>query len=107
MRHRVAALARSIGRSGIGREAACYALAMNTTDRLLALLAKHAGKVLTQRFLLKEVWGPAYVERAHYLRIYMGRLRRKLEDDAAQPRHLLTETAVGYRLLVDGQGPAS
>ena len=75
--------------------------------RLLAVLTANAGRVLTHRQLLREVWGPAHVGQPHYLRIYMGRLRRKLEDDAAQPRHLLTETAVGYRLLVDGQEPAS
>jgi two-component system KDP operon response regulator KdpE len=66
--------------------------------RLLTVLVKHAGKVLTHRFLLKEVWGPNYVERAHYLRIYMGILRHKLEKDPARPRFLLTEVGVGYRL---------
>jgi two-component system KDP operon response regulator KdpE len=66
--------------------------------RLLAVLVKHAGKVLTHRLLLKEVWGPNYVERAHYLRIYMGILRHKLEKDPARPRFLLTEVGVGYRL---------
>ncbi len=69
--------------------------------RLLAVLIKHAGKVLTHRLLLKEVWGPNYVERAHYLRIYMGALRQKLEKDSARPRFLLTEVGVGYRLAVD------
>ena len=69
--------------------------------RLLTVLVKHAGKVLTHRFLLKEVWGPNYVERAHYLRIYMGILRHKLEKDPARPRFLLTEVGVGYRLAVD------
>jgi two-component system KDP operon response regulator KdpE len=69
--------------------------------RLLTVLVKHAGKVLTHRFLLKEVWGPNYVERAHYLRIYMGVLRHKLEKDPARPRFLLTEVGVGYRLAVD------
>ena len=68
-----------------------------TEYRLLVVLVKHPGKVLTQRFLLKEVWGPGYVESAHYLRIYMANLRKKLEADPAQPRHLLTETGVGYR----------
>ncbi len=68
--------------------------------RLLAVLLQHPGKVLTHRHLLREVWGPPYVERGHYLRIYMGHLRQKLEDDPAQPRYLLTETAVGYRLLM-------
>lgn len=66
--------------------------------RLLAMLATHAGRVITQRQLLQEVWGPAYGERTHYLRVHMGHLRQKLEDDPAQPQYLLTETAVGYRL---------
>jgi two-component system KDP operon response regulator KdpE len=69
--------------------------------RLLTVLVKHAGKVLTHRLLLKEVWGPNYVERAHYLRIYMGILRHKLEKDPARPRFLVTEIGVGYRLAVD------
>ncbi len=69
--------------------------------RLLTVMVKHAGKVLTHRLLLKEVWGPNYVERAHYLRIYMGNLRHKLEKDPARPRFLLTEVGVGYRLAVD------
>lgn len=69
--------------------------------RLLTVLIKHAGKVLTHRLLLNEVWGPNYVERAHYLRIYMGTLRHKLELDPARPRFLLTEVGVGYRLAVD------
>ncbi len=69
--------------------------------RLLAVLIKHAGKVLTHHLLLKEVWGPNYVERAHYLRIYMGILRHKLEKDPARPRFLLTEVGVGYRLAVN------
>jgi two-component system KDP operon response regulator KdpE len=68
--------------------------------RLLTVLVKHAGKVLTHRLLLTEVWGPNYVERAHYLRIYMGTLRHKLERDPARPRFLLTEIGVGYRLAV-------
>jgi two-component system KDP operon response regulator KdpE len=55
--------------------------------------------VLTQRQLLREVWRPPHGEQSHYLRIYMGHLRQKLEADSAQPRHLLTETAVGYRLV--------
>jgi len=67
--------------------------------RLLALLAANADRVLTHRQILREVWGPAYVEHEHYARIYMGHLRRKLEADPARPRQLLTETAVGYRLV--------
>lgn len=70
--------------------------------RLLLTLLSHAGKVLTHRQLLREVWGPPYVEHGHYLRIYMGHLRHKLEDDPAQPRFFLTETGVGYRFLPEG-----
>jgi two-component system, OmpR family, KDP operon response regulator KdpE len=69
--------------------------------RLLAALIKHAGMVLTHRQLLKEVWGPNHVEDSHYLRIYMAQLRHKLEADPAQPRFLLTEVGVGYRLAVE------
>ena len=67
--------------------------------RLLSVLVANAGRVLTQRQLLREVWGPSHAEQSHYLRIYMGHLRQKLEADPAQPRHLLTETGVGYRLV--------
>jgi two-component system KDP operon response regulator KdpE len=67
--------------------------------RLLGVLIANAGRVLTHRQLLREVWGPSYAGQSHYLRIYMGHLRQKLEADPAQPQHLLTETAVGYRLL--------
>jgi two-component system KDP operon response regulator KdpE len=59
---------------------------------------KHAGKVLTHRHLLKEVWGPSHGDDAHYLRIYMAQLRRKLEANPTQPRYLITEPGVGYRL---------
>ena len=69
--------------------------------RLLAHLIAHPGKVLTHRHLLREVWGPAFVEHSHYLRIYMAHLRRKLEVDPARPRHLVTETAVGYRFVAE------
>lgn len=68
--------------------------------RLLSVLIRHAGKVLTHRQLLKEVWGPNHSESSHYLRIYMGHLRQKLEQNPAQPQHLLTETGVGYRLIL-------
>jgi two-component system KDP operon response regulator KdpE len=67
--------------------------------RLLGELMANAGKVLTHRQLLKAVWGPAHVAQSHYLRVYMGNLRQKLEHNAAQPQHLVTETAVGYRLM--------
>ena len=65
--------------------------------RLLAMMVSHPGQVLTQRRLLAEIWGASYIESSHYLRVYVGHLRQKLEDDPAQPRHFLTETGVGYR----------
>jgi len=68
--------------------------------RLLAVLIGHHGKVLTQRQLLREVWGPNAVEHSHYLRIYMGHLRQKLENDPARPRHFITETGIGYRFIL-------
>jgi two-component system KDP operon response regulator KdpE len=69
-----------------------------TEYRLLAALAKNAGRVVSNPQLLRDVWGQGSTNHAHYLRIYMGHLRRKLEDDPAQPKYLLTETGVGYRL---------
>jgi two-component system, OmpR family, KDP operon response regulator KdpE len=68
--------------------------------RLLTVLVKHAGKVMTHQQILKEVWGPSYQENAHYLRIYMSQLRQKLETDPTQPKFLLTESGVGYRLKI-------
>jgi len=62
---------------------------------------KHAGKVLTHRHLLEEVWGPGAAAEAHYLRVYMNQLRQKLEADAGRPRYLLTEPGVGYRLVAE------
>ncbi|MBC7624253.1 MAG: two-component system response regulator KdpE [Aeromicrobium sp.] len=67
--------------------------------RLLLQLITNVGRVLTHRALLREVWGPSHSESSHYLRVYMSQLRQKLEADPAQPKHLLTETAVGYRLV--------
>lgn len=67
--------------------------------RLLSILLNNAGKVLTQRQLLSQVWGPNAVEHSHYLRIYMGHLRQKLEANPTQPAHLLTETGIGYRFM--------
>jgi two-component system, OmpR family, KDP operon response regulator KdpE len=72
-----------------------------TEYKLLGTLVRHAGKVLTHRQLLKEVWGPNAVEHTHYLRVYMTQLRHKLEKDAARPRYLLTEPGVGYRLRLE------
>jgi two-component system KDP operon response regulator KdpE len=69
--------------------------------RLLEALAQRAGKVATHAQLLNEVWGPGAAGQTHYLRIYMGTLRRKIEPDAARPRYLLTEPGVGYRLNMD------
>lgn len=69
-----------------------------TEYRLLTTLVKHAGKVVSHRLLLKEVWGPASVEENQYLRVYLGQLRRKIERDPARPQYLLTEPGVGYRL---------
>lgn len=69
--------------------------------RLLTALLKAPGRVLTHRHLLREVWGPNASEHGHYLRIYMARLRRKLEADPARPRYLVTETGVGYRCVTD------
>ncbi|MDP1646064.1 MAG: two-component system response regulator KdpE [Thiobacillus sp.] len=69
--------------------------------RLLTLLITNAGRVLTHRQLLREVWGPSHAEDTHYLRVYMTGLRRKLEGNPAQPRHIRTESGVGYRLVLD------
>ena len=68
--------------------------------RLLAYLASNADSVLTHRQLLKNVWGPAHAEDSHYVRVYMTHLRKKIEDDPSQPRHLLTEAGVGYRFVI-------
>lgn len=73
--------------------------------RLLGVMLANAGRVMTHRQLLKEVWGPGHAERGHYLRIYVGHLRQKLETDPARPRHLLTETGVGYRFQLQDTTP--
>ncbi len=67
--------------------------------RLLAALIAGQGRVLTHRQLLLQVWGPEYLDRPHYLRVHMANLRQKIEAEPAQPRHLLTELQVGYRLV--------
>lgn len=69
--------------------------------KLLACLVRHAGMVLTHRHLLTEVWGPAYADELHYLRVYMAQLRHKLERDPARPKVLTTESGVGYRLRIE------
>ena len=72
-----------------------------TEYALLRLLAQHAGRVLTHRQILSEVWGPQYVDELHYLRVYFGQLRQKLEETPAVPRLIVTEPGVGYRLVAD------
>ncbi len=69
--------------------------------RLLVLLLANAGRVMTHRHLLREVWGPTHASDHHYLRVYMTALRRKLEIDSARPRHFITEAGVGYRFCID------
>jgi two-component system, OmpR family, KDP operon response regulator KdpE len=68
---------------------------------LLRTLVMHAGKVVTHQYLLRQVWGPGSLYETHYLRVYIGQLRQKIEPDPAQPRYILTEPGVGYRLCVD------
>ncbi len=70
--------------------------------RLLTYLIKNAGKVVTHNQLLKEVWGPAYAGQTHYVRVYMGMLRHKLEEDPSRPRFFINEPGVGYRLSFEG-----
>ena len=72
-----------------------------TEYSLLRLFVQHAGKVLTHRQILKEVWGPNYLEQTHYLRVYIAHLREKLEADPSKPRLITTESGVGYRLLAE------
>jgi two-component system, OmpR family, KDP operon response regulator KdpE len=72
-----------------------------TEYALLRLLVQHAGRVLTHRQILKEVWGPQYVDETHYLRVYFAQLRLKLEANPALPRLIITEPGVGYRLVVE------
>ncbi|MBK8049033.1 MAG: response regulator [Anaerolineales bacterium] len=72
-----------------------------TEYALLRLLVQHPGRVLTHRQILKEVWGPEYVDETHYLRVYFAQLRQKLEDNPALPKLIVTEPGVGYRLMVD------
>jgi len=72
-----------------------------TEYELIATLARHPGKVLTHAMLLRSVWGLAYQGETHYVRVYMARLRRKLEEDPSRPRHLVTQSGIGYRLVTD------
>jgi len=72
-----------------------------TEYALLALFVKNAGRVLTHRFVLEQVWGPTHAEETQYTRVYVGQLRKKIEDDPSDPQLLLTESGIGYRLAVD------
>ena len=73
---------------------------LTTTEyTLLSLLAKNEGRVLTHQFLLREVWGPGYLEQSQYLRVFIAQLRKKIEDDPNAPKHIVTESGVGYRFI--------
>lgn len=73
---------------------------LTTTEyALLALFAKNEGKVLTHHYLLKEIWGPGYISQSQYLRVFIAQLRKKIEDDANRPVHIITESGVGYRFV--------
>jgi two-component system KDP operon response regulator KdpE len=97
---------------GLRVDLAAHVVAVGTREvhltpieyKLVALLAQHAGKVLTHRHLLKEVWGPGHAEQTHYLRVRMAELRKKIEANPSQPRWLLTEPGVGYRLRASEPG---
>jgi two-component system, OmpR family, KDP operon response regulator KdpE len=114
LRHRGTALAPAVTRwqhEGLRVDLAAHRVQLNgaevhltpTEFKLLARLVRQAGQVVTHRQLLADVWGPEFTEHTHYLRLYLGQLRAKLEADPADPRRLLTEPGVGYR-LVEGTG---
>ncbi len=70
-----------------------------TEYSLLALLARNEGKVLTHQYLLNQVWGPSYTNESQYLRVFVAQLRKKIENDANRPEHIITESGVGYRFV--------
>ncbi len=78
----------------------------NTEYHLLALLVKNEGKVLTHQYLLRAIWGPGFINQSQYLRVFIAQLRKKIEDDPNRPRFLLTESGVGYRFILPGNGEA-
>ena len=78
-----------------------------TEWQLLEILVRHSGRLVSQRQLLAEVWGPQYETEGNYLRVYMAHLRRKLEPDPARPRYLLTEPGMGYRFTATATAPAA
>jgi two-component system KDP operon response regulator KdpE len=100
---RVAGLTVDLGRRVVTVESHEVRLTPKEYD-LLRLLVTHAGKVITHQHLLRAVWGPGSVHETHYLRVYIGQLRQKLEPDPAQPRYILTEPGVGYRLRMEDEG---
>jgi two-component system KDP operon response regulator KdpE len=71
-----------------------------TEYSLLALLVRNAGRVLTHKYILEQVWGPAFVDQTEYTRVYVGQLRKKIEDNPEQPKIILTESGIGYRLAI-------
>jgi two-component system KDP operon response regulator KdpE len=70
-----------------------------TEYKLISLLAQHEGKVLTHQYLLREVWGPGYINQSQYLRVFIAQLRKKIETDPNHPKYIITESGVGYRLI--------
>nr|MCU0406671.1 response regulator transcription factor [Ignavibacteriaceae bacterium] len=74
----------------------------NTEYLLLQIFFRNIDRVLTQNFLLKEVWGPSHTEDTQYLRVFIGQIRKKIEDDAAKPKYLITDSGVGYRMMAVG-----
>jgi len=72
-----------------------------TEFSLLALLVRNAGKVLTHRYILEQIWGPSFAEESQYTRVYVGQLRKKLEEDPSNPQLIITESGIGYRLMVE------
>jgi two-component system KDP operon response regulator KdpE len=72
-----------------------------TEYKLIAYLASHAGRVLTHQSILNNVWGPEYLDNVEYLRVYISQLRKKLEEDPKEPKHLVSEPGVGYRFFID------
>jgi two-component system, OmpR family, KDP operon response regulator KdpE len=87
--------ARTVKKSGI-------TVKLTATEySLLALLIRHAGKVLTHKFILEQVWGPAHADETQYTRVYVGQLRKKIEDDPTNPKLILTESGIGYRLAAE------
>ena len=111
LRHRPTVLETQIFTSGaleidlesrIVKKAGVLVRLTTTEYSLLALFVRNAGKVLTHRFILEQIWGPAFVGESQYTRVYVGQLRKKLEDDPSNPQLILTESGIGYRLMIGG-----